>query len=138
VADKGIIQTVQDAGGQVIPGDDQGISLPSGQVVTLIETIWNAPGPDGLVSRFRFLAPAINPATTAETGPVEFENAAKDIAWLCENFALQQVAKMGPAPAQVVVSMSDRLVPFGETDPEAVQFFEAFRIENGTCIWEML
>ncbi len=138
MGDQGNIWPVQDAGGQVVPGDDTAIELPSGQVVTLIETIWNAPGPEGLVSRFRFLAPAINPETAAETGVVDFDLAAADIAWLCQNYALERVVQMGPEPAQVVVSLSDRLVPFGETSPESVQFFEAFRIENGTCIWEVL
>ncbi|MDH5531341.1 MAG: DUF6497 family protein, partial [Paracoccaceae bacterium] len=31
---------------------------------------------------------------------------------------------------------SDRVVPFGESDPEATQYFEAFSIADGTCIWE--
>ena len=134
MGDQGQIWLTQSAGGQVSPGDAAAIALPSGQAVTLIETIWNAPGPDGLVTRFRFLAPAINP----DLGAVDFEMAAADIAWLCQNYALDRVVQMGPLPAQVVVSLSDRLVPFGETAPDAVQFFEAFRIENGTCIWEVL
>jgi hypothetical protein len=27
-------------------------------------------------------------------------------------------------------------VPFGEPAPDATQFFEAYRVEGDTCIWE--
>lgn len=131
--DQGDILRVEAMGGQVLPGEDAVISVPSGQVVTLQETIWNAPGPEGLVTRFRFVAPAIN----LETGGVDFETAAADIVHLCQTYALDRVVQMGPIPAQVVVSLSDRPLPFGETAPEATQYFEAFRIENGSCIWEV-
>ena len=119
-------------GGQVTPGDDLAIAVPSGQVVTLQETIWNAPGPEGLVTRFRFVAPAI----ARDGGTVDFETASADILHLCQNFALDRVVQSGPVPVQVIVSLADQVVPFGEAAPEATQFFEAFRIENGSCIWE--
>ena len=124
---------VQAQGGRSVPGDGAAIELPSGQSVTLVETIWNTPGPQGLATRFRFLAPEINPAT----GSVSAESATADIAWICQDFALPQVMGAGDPPSQIVVSLEDRPVPFGEADPEATQFFEAFRIENGSCIWEV-
>jgi hypothetical protein len=40
-------------------------------------------------------------------------------------------------PQQVIISLSDTAVPFGESAPEATQFFEAFAIRDGACIWEM-
>ena len=43
---------------------------------------------------------------------------------------------MRPKPARVIVSMSDRPTEFGAAVPEATQFFEAYRIEKGVCIWE--
>ncbi|WP_430464824.1 DUF6497 family protein [Tabrizicola sp.] len=115
------------------PGGDAAIVLPSGQSVTLIETLANSQGPQGLVVRFRFLAPEIN----RDTGSVDFQAAADDIAWLCENYALARVTGTTPMPSQIIISMEDRPVPFGEADPEAVQYFEAFRIEDGVCIWEI-
>ena len=124
---------VQAGGGRSVPGDGTAIELPSGQSVTLVETIWNTPGPQGLATRFRFLAPEINP----ETGSVDFLAAADDIAWLCQNFALSRVTDEGPIPSQIIISLEDRPVPFGEADPDAVQYFEAFRVENGACIWEV-
>jgi hypothetical protein len=133
MGDHGQIWRTEAAGGQSVPGDAAAIVLPSGQTVTLVETIWNTSGPEGLVTRFRFLAPEINP----ETGSVDFTAAADDIAWLCQNFALERVVQTGPLPSQVIVSLADRDLPFGETVPEATQYFEAFRIEDGTCIWEV-
>ena len=49
----------------------------------------------------------------------------------------QMLPATGPQPSQIVISLSDRAVPFGEADPEATQFFEAYRVEGGACIWEM-
>lgn len=124
---------VQSTDGQAVPGDDMPIAVPSGQVVTLQEALWNVPGPDGLVTRFRFVAPAINRVT----GSVDFETAAADLLHLCNTFALQRVVQIGPASAQVILSMADRPLPFGEAAPDATQYFEAYRIENGACIWEV-
>lgn len=133
MGDHGQIWRAQSGGGQSVPGEDAAIVLPSGQSVTLVETIWNTPGPQGMVTRFRFLAPEINP----ERGFVDFAQAVDDIAWLCQNFALDRVVQSGPLPSQVIVSLADRDLPFGEAAPEATQYFEAFRIENGSCIWEV-
>ncbi len=133
MGDQGQSWQAETGGGRSVPGDGFALALPSGQTVTLVETIWNTPGPDGLVTRFRFLAPAINP----QTGTVGFDAAVQDIAWICQNFALARVSEFGPLPSQIIVSLEDRPVPFGEANPEATQFFEAFRIEDGACIWEV-
>lgn len=133
MGEHGQLWQAQTAGGQTVAGGAQAIVLPSGQTVTLLETLWNAPGPTGLVTRFRFLAPEINP----ETGSVDFTSAADDIAWLCQNYALEKLVQTGPLPSQVIVSLEDRELPFGVAAPEATQYFEAFRIEDGTCIWEV-
>lgn len=108
------------------------IAVPSGQTVTLQDVIWNEPGPMGLTFRFRFVAPEIAPG-----GRVDAEMASADMAALCQDFALPRIDPNGPQPAQVIISLSDRPVPFGEALPDVTQFFEAYRIENGTCIWEM-
>lgn len=104
------------------------IPVPSGQVVTLIDTVGDAPGPEGLTLRFRFLAPDI--------AGLDFEVVAGDMRALCEGFALPRIPSPGPAPSQIVISIADRVIPFGDSAPEATQFFDAFTIENGHCIWE--
>jgi hypothetical protein len=129
---RGAIINVQGQETRVDPGADELISVPSGQAVTLQEVIWNEPGAEGLTIRFRFVAPAI----AREGGTVPFETAVWDMLALCQSFALPRISETGPVPAQVIVSMSDRPVVFGEADPEATQFFEAYSIEDGNCIWE--
>jgi Family of unknown function (DUF6497) len=123
---------VQDEGAQAAPGDDTPIVVPSGQVVTLQEVVWNAPGVDGLTLRFRFVAPGIAPG-----GGVDFAAASADMLALCQTYALPRMADFGPQVQQIVISLADRVVTFGATEPDATQFFEAYRVEDGTCIWEI-
>ncbi|TCO69297.1 DUF6497 family protein [Rhodovulum euryhalinum] len=108
------------------------IDVPSGQPVTHHDTITGEPGPEGLTLRFRFLAPQI----AREGGAMPFELAAGDMEYLCETYALPRLAEIGPKIAQVVITLMDRPVDFGAPAPEATQFFEAFRPEDGRCVWE--
>lgn len=111
----------------------EAIQLPSGQTVTLIEALSNIPGNDGLAIRYRFLAPAI----ARDGGTIDADTAGSDMDWLCNTYALPRLPKYGPQPAEIIISMADRDVPFGEDHPEATQFFNAYRIEGGACEWEM-
>ncbi|WP_227754369.1 DUF6497 family protein [Stagnihabitans tardus] len=108
------------------------VVLPSGQEVTLLEVISNVPGAYGLALRYRFLAPEV----AREGGTVDAETAGADMDWLCQTYALPKLPVNGPMPAEIIISMSDRDVPFGESDPEATQFFNAYSIEAGNCLWE--
>ena len=114
-------------------GVEEEIKVPSGQVVSLLDVITNAPGADGLTERFRFLAPGI----ARQGGGVTAEVAGRDMDWLCQNYALPRVANTGPQPGQIVISMSDMDVPFGESAPQATQFFNAYSITDGKCVWDM-
>lgn len=124
---------IEAEGAQATPGDGALITVPSGQPVTLQDVIWNVPGPEGLTLRFRFVAPQI----ARQGGSVDYATATGDMLHLCQSYALPQVNGFGPMPTQIIISLSDRPLPFGETAPEATQFFEAFRLQDGTCIWEM-
>ena len=57
--------------------------------------------------------------------------------WLCETHALPRISNIGPQPGQVVVSLADRESEFGVYDETVTQVFEAYRIEDGRCTWEM-
>ncbi|TGD64751.1 acetolactate synthase [Tabrizicola sp. WMC-M-20] len=114
------------AGAELIP-------VPSGQPVVLQDVIWNAPGPEGLAVRFRFVAPQI----ARDSGSVAYEVAAGDIVHLCQAYALPRLADFGPQPTQIIISLSNMALPFGESAPEATQFFESFSHQDGHCIWEM-
>lgn len=107
-------------------GAGEALPVPSGQLVELLDVVANAPGPDGLTARFRFVAPAI-------AGAVDFDAASADMAWLCQNYALPRIAGTGPQPAQIVISLSDRPVAFGDPDPDVIQYFEAYRPTAGQC-----
>ncbi len=112
---------------------EDALTLPSGQKVTLIEALSNIPGSDGLAIRYRFLAPDI----ARDTGTIDADTAGDDMVWLCNTYALPRLPKNGPQPAEIIISMSDMNVPFGEDHPEATQFFNSYSIEDGKCQWEM-
>lgn len=123
-----------DAPGELVAlGDDGLIPVPSGQEIRLLDVIRTSAGPAGLAYRFRFVAPEI----ARETGAVSYETAAGDMAMLCRDYALPRLASTGPQPGQIIISLSDQPLEFGMSDPGVTQYFDAFAIENGTCIWEM-
>lgn len=105
------------------------VEVPSGRTLSLIDVITNAPGPAGAAARFRFLAPGL--------APEEVEAAAADMQVVCDSFALERTDGMVPEPQQIIITFMSAEVPFGEAAPDVVQFFESFRIENGTCLWEV-
>lgn len=108
------------------------IPVPSGQPVRFFEVIRDATGAGGLTYRFRFIAPEI----AREGGSVDFRTAAADMEHLCNAYALARISNLGPQPKQVIVSLADRETEFGAATPEATQFFEAYRIADGVCVWE--
>jgi hypothetical protein len=57
--------------------------------------------------------------------------------YLCNDFALKHLPEGGSKLAEIIISLSDRDVPLGEDNPEATQFFNSYRIEDGVCQWEM-
>ena len=104
------------------------VDVPSGQAVTLQEVlIDDTPGEVWL--RFRFLAPEI-------ADGVAYDVAAADIDHLCKVVALPYIAEYRLTPVRIVISLADREVPFGMADPDATQFFEAYRQEGDLCILE--
>lgn len=101
--------------------------VPSGQPVSRIEVIEER-APDGLVLRYRFLAP--------EAAALDFEARLADMAHLCDSVVLPEIEARTLVPVRVVVSLSEAPVVFGARDPATAQFFEAYRIEDSRCIWE--
>lgn len=106
---------------------DGAIAVPSGREVRLIEIVTNAPGPEGATARFRFLAPGLTEA--------DIPASADDMQALCDSYAVGRIDVMVPRPQQIIISLAGAEVPFGEASPDVVQFFEAYRIEDGACIW---
>ncbi|WP_189369030.1 DUF6497 family protein [Tateyamaria omphalii] len=105
--------------------------VPSGQPVSLSEVLLDAVGTESWV-RFRFIAPEI----AKGAGTISYAEAEGDFQALCDGFALTYIIDFELAVDVVVISLMDRPVPFGTSDPEATQFFEAFRPETNGCVWE--
>jgi len=105
--------------------------VPSGIEVELHEVLVDeVEGQSWL--RFRFLAPDIS----REKGQVSYEDAAGDMDMLCNEMAVPYIGEWQVEATRVAISISDRIVPFGTPDPDATQFIEVYRIEDGACIWE--
>ncbi|MFC3615158.1 DUF6497 family protein [Lutimaribacter marinistellae] len=118
-------------GSSAFAGEKPLLPVPSGQDVRLEEVLIDEnPGESWL--RLRLIATAIG----AEQGGYGYDEAAQDMDHLCEILAVPYVAQHDLAPARIVISMSDRPVEFGRSDPEATQFFEAYSLQDGRCIWE--
>jgi Family of unknown function (DUF6497) len=109
--------------------DGMVVEVPSGREVRLIDVITHAPGPEGATARFRFLVPGLSPD--------DVEAAAADMQVVCDSFALARIDGMVPEPQQIVISFASEVVPFGEAAPDVVQFFEAYTVQEATCIWEV-
>ncbi|MCK0137789.1 DUF6497 family protein [Aliiroseovarius sp. F47248L] len=109
------------------------INVPSGQEIMFLDVIEGEDSAVGTAIRVRFLAPRI----ARDSGDVEFMQAEEDMATLCQDYVLPQMVNTGIAmPAQIIIVLSDRVVEHGMTDPDATQFFEAYRPESGMCVWE--
>lgn len=116
----------------------QGFSLasqevPSGRAVDLFEVLIDDVGGEVWL-RFRFLVPDLG----REDGAVSFEAAQADFQYLCGVIVLPYMTEHSLRAEVVVLSLLDRPVPFGESDPDATQLIEAFRVDTGTCVWEGL
>ncbi|MCL6283173.1 DUF6497 family protein [Ruegeria sp. 2012CJ41-6] len=110
---------------------DARIPVPSGQPVELLDVLLDT-NPGALWLRFRFMAPTIG--ETAEQ--VGYDAAIDDMEFLCNKLVVPYVGKHELDPARIVISLSDRSVEFGRSDPKATQYFETYRLEGARCIWE--
>ena len=106
---------------------EEGFNLPSGRAVSFLDIVTDTAGTAGATARFRFVDATLSPG----------EDRSEDMQVLCDTYALARIDGMVPSPQQIIIALADRELPHGEAHPEAVQFFEAYGVENGTCIWEI-
>ena len=111
----------------------QAETVPSGQPITLHEVLVDQVN-DETWLRFRFIAPLI----ARDTGTIDYATAAPDMQHLCDTVALSYMQDLTLEGEMIVISLSDRETEFGTPDPDATQFFEAFRPVDNSCIWEVL
>lgn len=110
--------------------DEEAITLPSGQTVTFVETLVEE---DAHVLRLRFVAPDL---ADPKTRP-DFDALSADFEMLCHDYALPELQKLALPSPQVIVSLSSEPVVFGTIVPDVVQLFEAFSVENDSCMLEL-
>jgi len=106
-------------------------TVPAQAAPTLHEVLTEDVGGDTYV-RFRFLTPEI----ARDGGTLDADAAEAQVMQLCTDLALPYIEEYALKADTIVLSLMDRIVPFGEADADATQFFYQFRPENGTCIWE--
>lgn len=111
----------------------QAVDVPSGQPVELQEVLVDQVSGETWL-RFRFIAPQI----ARDTGAIDSVQAGPDMAFLCDTVAAPYIAQYELTGDVIVISMSDRRAEFGAADPDMTQYFELFRLNNNTCIWEGL
>lgn len=104
--------------------------VPSGYEYYLQEMLFETRQDNSQVARFRFVMPLI-----AQEG-VTFDDVEFDFLFLCETQALKALENGQMNVDQVIISLSDRETDFGSTTSVATQFFEAYSVKNGSCIWE--
>lgn len=106
-------------------------NVPSGQHVELFEVLVDQVGAEAWL-RFRFLAPSIGKSQ----GDLSFEQTFNDFGYLCDEVALPYIAEYALVADVIVISLLDRPVEFGASDPEATQYIEAFRSAGSECEME--
>lgn len=113
----------------------QQVAVPSGQRVYLSEVLQDET-PGALWLRFRFVAPDMVPGTAF----VDPESAAADMDHLCQSVALSYLTDHKLMPERISISLEDRAIPFGNSDPDTLQFFELYSPPSGgqgtSCMWE--
>ena len=105
------------------------VTVPSHMDVSLLE-ILSDDGVNGSLFRFRFVAPQITDSD------LSVEQLSDDMAHICQAFALPKLAEIRAEPKQIVVSLSAQATEYGVATPEVRQVFEAFSVQDGSCIWE--
>ncbi|WP_147277251.1 DUF6497 family protein [Rhodovulum sp. 12E13] len=120
------------AGAQEMPAVPP--ALPSGQQVVPLDMALERQGDGQVWLVLRYLAPRI----ARETGDLGFDDVIADLDALCAGpglVAAAQAEATGPAPDQIVVTLMDRPVPRGATDPGATLFIEAYIPGPEGCTW---
>ncbi|MER5172291.1 DUF6497 family protein [Thioclava kandeliae] len=111
-----------------MPASRVAVAVPSGRHVEWLTSQTDASGPEGLTIRHFFLMRDLTEDDDTAMG---------DMLALCESFALPHLSAVGPQPQQIVISLADRPVVFGTSDPEATQLIAGYAISGERCEEEM-
>ena len=114
----------------LLPAPAMADAPPSGQPLVLWEVVWERVEGAGTQAVLRFIAPGI----ARDGGAVGAEAAMADLDWLCRTHGVPLSGLPAARSDAVVVTLMDRPVPRGATDPAATQYFQAYNVEGGDCL----
>ena len=106
------------------------IILPSGQTIEFFERRVEV---ETNTVRLRFIAPDLASPLTRPS----FDDMSTDLEALCTEYGLKIALNDMDVPAQIVISLSAEPVEFGVSNTDVEQVFEAFSVQNETCMLEM-
>lgn len=107
------------------------LTVPTGQIVTLDEQL--VVPPENKILYLGFTAPSIG-----GTYAVSFDRASEDMDVLCSRVGIKEAGKLigeGVRIDEVVIRLMERLIPYGEVNPDVAQYLNAYDISGGTCVW---
>ncbi len=105
------------------------LAVPSGQPLVLDDVILE---PDSGIARFRFIAPRLG----GQEQVLTYSEVADDFVELCVAYALPALLENDWQATEIIITLSAEKVAFGESRPDTIQLFEAFRIEGEACVWD--
>lgn len=111
--------------------DDEGLVLPSGLQVELIETLTE---PQPFSEEVWLVVRVLAPDLAAQE--ISIEARAADTDALCAEWGLPAAENAPQPPDQIVIQMMNEVVERGRPAPGVTQAFAGYRYENGSCIWE--
>ncbi len=77
----------------------------------------------------------VSPQIGRDDGKVGYEDVADDLDSLCDSHGLPAAAAAGTVD-QVLITLMDRIVERGVTDPDATMFIGAYLPAEGGCVWQ--
>jgi len=111
--------------------DDNGLALPSGLQVELVEVLTEAQPYSGETwVVVRVLAPEL------AGQQISVEARAADTDLLCAEWGVPAATDAPEPPDQIVIQVMSEAVERGRPVPGVTQVFAGYRFENGSCIWE--
>lgn len=105
--------------------------MPSGLEVTYHDSILEQQVDGQVWLTLRFVSPHIG----RDEGELGYEQVATDIDALCEMEGLRAAAETGGVD-QVLITLMDRSIERGVTDPDATMFIGAYQPTEGGCVWQ--
>jgi hypothetical protein len=118
------------------PAAAEGLAVPSGQLVLPYEALWEDHVSEGTNGETWLILRFLTPEIARTEGRISFGDAEPDIVFLCQKVGLPLVVLTGGGVDQIIVNLMDRPVARGQRDPASTQFMNAYRVDQGDCIWE--